>query len=113
MFTYLVWRLWDGISGFVQHWYADGFKAVAGTAVEFFYRLDKIFAVKVNLKLLFTPLYQDRSFIGYVLGFLFRSFRVLIGGVIYIFLGFVSACAYIAWGAIPVFLLYKAITGII
>ncbi len=113
MFTYLTRKLWDGIFGFVRHLYVDGFRVVAGITIEFLSALDGTFAVKINLRFLFTPLYQDRSFIGYVLGFLFRTFRVLIGGAVYLVIALFAAGAYVAWAAVPIFLVYKIITSAI
>lgn len=110
MLGYFARKFWERISTFVSDWYIGGFKAVVNRAVEFLSVLDQTFAVKINLKMLFTPLYKDASAIGYLLGFFFRFFRVLIGGTIYVLIGLAAAAVYAAWAALPVFLLFQIAT---
>ena len=47
---------------------------------------DQSFAVAITLRHFFEPLYKDYSIVGRVLGIVFRSARVVIGGVCYLFL---------------------------
>ncbi len=111
MVTYLLQRFGDGVYGFARHWYADGFREAANITLGLLSSLDRIFAVKINISLLFTPLYQDRSFIGYVLGFLFRFFRVILGGAVYFAIAIAAAGVYAVWAAVPAFLLYKIVVN--
>ncbi len=71
--------------------------------------LDKIFALKITWRFLFKPLYQDHSIIGYVLGFVFRSLRLMIGGIIYLFVIIIAAAMFIIWAAIPLYIIFKII----
>ena len=73
-------------------------------------RLDRLFAVKINLRLLFHPLYRDYSIVGRILGPFFRFIRVGIGSLIYAVIGFVAVSLYILWAALPLFIVYKILS---
>lgn len=75
--------------------------------------LDGTFAVILTVRHLFEPLYQDRTFIGYILGFIFRVLRVALGLLIYLIVVAVALVLYISWSLVPVFSLYKVFEGII
>ena len=96
----------------MRHWYRDGFRQIASRTFEVLASLDQVFALKVNFRLFFTPLYQDRSIIGYILGFFFRFSRVLVGGILYLIILVVGAGVYLIWAALPVFILYKIIVNL-
>jgi len=74
-----------------------------------FERLDRRLAWKVTFKNLFQPLYKDYTIIGHILGFVFRSIRLLVASIIYIFLFFVALIVYFVWVAVPVILFLSAI----
>ncbi len=96
----------------MRHWYRDGFRQIASRTFEVLASLDQVFALKVNFRLFFTPLYQDRSIIGYILGFFFRFSRVLVGGILYLIILTAGAGVYLIWAALPVFILYKIIVNL-
>ena len=52
---------------------------------------DQSFAVAITLRHFFEPLYKDYSVIGRIFGIVFRTFRVVIGGVLYLFIALVFA----------------------
>ena len=74
-----------------------------------FEHLDRKLAWKVTLKNLFQPLYKDYTPVGYVLGFIFRSIRVIIASFIYVILFFVAVFVYFIWVATPIILFLSAI----
>lgn len=76
-----------------------------------FEELDKGFALKINFRNLFKPLYQDRNIIGYVLGFLFRGTRILLALAAYFTIFSITASLYVLWLLLPIFFAYKAIQG--
>lgn len=92
---------------FFRHWYLDGFWRAGGWTLSVLERLDRIFAVRINFNNLFKPLYQDYSLIGYLWGFLFRSARVLVGGIIYLAIALAAAGLYLIWAAAPVYIIFK------
>lgn len=77
--------------------------------LELFEELDKAFALKINTRNLFKPLYRDKSIIGYIMGFILRSFRIFIASILYLFIFSASVVLYAMWLAIPIYLIYKVL----
>ncbi|MEK7149469.1 MAG: hypothetical protein AAB757_00615 [Patescibacteria group bacterium] len=97
------------ISNFIRHWYFTSFQIYAGFIVSLLEKFDKFFAFKITRRNLFKPLYQDSSIIGYVLGFFFRFWRLVFGGVFYAVFLALALAAFVGWSAIPIFIFYKII----
>lgn len=97
---YIVHRAVFRVADFIRHWYVDASKYIFHSFVDTLERSDERFAVKVTLRHFFEPLYGDYSFVGRILGIIFRAFRIIIGfiahGIITIF--FLSV--YIIWIAV-------------
>ncbi len=72
-----------------------------------FERFDRVIALKVTARFLFQPLYGDYSVIGYVFGFIFRSIRLAFGIVTYAFVATIYLVIYLAWVAVPPYLLFR------
>ena len=94
--------------GFLYDWYVGAFKVLTHTVLNVFERLDRTLALRVTFRYMFRPLYQDRSVIGYVLGFFFRLIRTVLGSLLYLALFIVFLMAYIVWAATPIILIYFA-----
>jgi hypothetical protein len=84
LFSYLFSRLAFRFGSFFRHWYVGGSRRYAHAALNFFELMDRGFALKITLRHLFKPMYGDYSAVGYALGFIFRSIRLVIGLVVYI-----------------------------
>lgn len=110
---YLIQRFLYHIGIFFHHWYVDGSRVIGNQFMTTLTAVDQSFAVKITLRHFFEPLYKDYSIIGRILGIIFRTGRVLIGGIAYLLIAIVFAVAYIIWLAIPAGLLWYAVTGII
>ncbi len=110
-FSYLFHWFVDGIIEFFNRWYVKSLFNMAEYMFNLFEELDKGFALKINFRNLFKPLYQDRNIIGYTLGFLFRGTRILIALVAYFIVFSITAMLYLLWLGIPIFFIYKAIKG--
>lgn len=110
---YIFSSLVDRIVDFFNHWYAGGFKVWSHAVISFMESLDRRLAFKTTLKYIFHPLYQDRSFIGYALGFVFRTARLFIGAIVYGAAIAVSAGLYLLWAAAPLYAIFKVISGFI
>lgn len=86
----------------VKFWYPG--------ALEFFIRLwknlilflEEDLAVGLMVKLLFTPLFHDSSFIGRILSFLFRASRILIGAFALALASLFILLISLYWFALPV-----------
>jgi len=105
--SYMAWRFVYRIIMFFEHWYIGGFVFIYGIAENIIRYFEGVFAIAITARNFFKPLFQDRDFLGYILGFIFRSFRILIGGSIYLVVIVTIFAVYIAWAFIPVYLVFK------
>lgn len=95
------------IREFFRHWYWNSFFIAGNWLVKLLQRLDRFFALRITVKYLFQPLYQDYSLIGYAWGFVFRSLRILAGSLVYAGLFAVFSALYLVWLAAPIFIIYR------
>jgi hypothetical protein len=109
--VYVVRRFFFRIYNFFHHWYFDGSLAIGRRFMATMTRADQTLAVAITLRHFFEPLYKDYSIVGRIMGIIFRTLRILVGAVCYLFLAAVFAALYLAWLAIPVTILYYAITN--
>jgi len=109
-FTYLVKRFFCRIAGFLRHWYVDGTKKYLTFVIDKFEELDRFFAWKITFFHLFSPLYKDYSFLGYVLGFILRLSRLIVALIIYLVLSIVAFLLYVVWALFPPSLLYNIVS---
>lgn len=105
--SYLLNRFIYRITEFLRHWYIKSFFIYSHFVVSQLEKLDKFLAFKITLRNLFKPLYQDYSFLGYVLGFIFRVARLILGGIIYAVVFVLAIIIYIVWLAVPVYVIYQ------
>ena len=59
--------------------------------------LDKTFAITLNLRYFFAPLYKDYSIMGRILGIIFRTIRIIIGTIIYFFISILFLGIVLFW----------------
>jgi hypothetical protein len=109
--SYILNRFFFRVYYFLYHWYIRGFRKFFNWVLNYLEKLDYKFALRINLKNIFQPLYQDYSFFGYILGFIMRSFRILIA--IFIYGLFIIFCSFlfILWALVPVFLIYQIVVN--
>ena len=98
---YLIHRFFYRFFDFFHHWYVDGSRVIAHRFVSTLEDIDQTLAVKVTLRYFFQPLYKDYSVIGRILGLIFRTGRILIGGAIYLVLALMFLAFYLLWVAVP------------
>lgn len=109
VFIYLINRLFFRIRMLFKHWYKDGSKKFFHTLIGFLEYLDRFFAIEITFKHIFEPLYQDKSFIGYIMGFLLRIMRIISALIVYSMVVSVFVVLYLIWLAIPLFIVFKII----
>lgn len=112
VFSYLGKQFILRFAEFLEHWYVGSFRWAGGRFIEILRDWDKFFALRITVRNWHEPLYQDRTFIGYVLGPIFRTGRILVGLVVYLLLAFFVALLYVIWLIIPPFIIYKIFTGL-
>lgn len=108
---YILERYFFRVYYFLYHWYARGFRKASNWTIGYLEKLDYKFALQINLRNIFQPLYQDYSFVGHIMGFILRSLRILIALVIYAMVIIFGAILFLAWAAIPVFAIYQIISN--
>ena len=104
---YLTTRFVYRLQEFLEHWYVGGFRIISHWAVSFLESLDKTLALQVTLRYIFEPLYQDRTILGYILGFIFRSGRVVLASIIYVLVIVVFLAVYLGWMLFLPYVLYR------
>ncbi|MEK7634321.1 MAG: hypothetical protein AAB396_00330 [Patescibacteria group bacterium] len=107
LITYLLNRFIFRIKEFIRHWYIKSFFVYSQFIVSILEKLDRYFALKITWRHIFEPLYQDRTILGYLLGFIFRFWRLAIGGLFYSLIILAAAGLYLVWLLIPFFIIYK------
>ena len=103
--VYLARRFFYHFLDFFHHWYVDGSRVIGRRFMATLTAADQSLAVAITMRHFFEPLYKDYSVIGRILGIVFRSVRVAIGGVFYLILAFAFALVYLVWLSIPAFIL--------
>ncbi len=104
--TYLVGRFIYRIFDFFHHWYADASKVFFHKFISFLESLDQTIAMRVTLRYFFQPLFKDYTFIGRILGVVFRTGRILIGLAVYAFVFVIFLAIYVLWLSAPVIMLF-------
>lgn len=109
VFVYLFNRFIYRIKEFFRHWYIKSFFVYSHFVVSQLEKLDRFLAFKITLRCLFKPLYQDYSFLGHILGFIFRVARLIFGGIVYAIVFALAVALYVIWLATPIYIVYKII----
>ena len=107
--VYIFKNIFSQTAEFFTHWYIGGYRAISRRLIDFLEELDRTIDFRITIHYFGTPLFQDRTIVGYALGFIFRSFRLLLGGLFYLVVIVIGIFIYIAWAAIPIFIVYKII----
>ncbi|MFA4999266.1 MAG: hypothetical protein WC519_00870 [Parcubacteria group bacterium] len=108
-FRYVALQIIAWTADFFRHWYVDSFQAFVKIFMRLLTYLDRVFALRVSARNLFKPMYQDRSFIGYSFGFIFRAIRIVLALILYAALGAIFTVAYAIWAIVPAYLIIKAV----
>ena len=111
--AYIAVRFLERFLAFLNHWYRGGTRFFWTRTTDVLIGLDGTFAVFLTVRHLFEPLYQDNTFIGYILGFIFRVLRTALGLLTYLVVIIVAFTLYVSWILLPIFSLYKIFEGLI
>lgn len=107
---YLIQGLAMNLLVFIKRWYLDSWYRIFGAGRYLVRRLERSLAIRIHIRFFFVPLYQERNIYGYVLGFLFRSLKIVGGGALYVCIGALVLLVYVAWALLP-FLLIRYAMG--
>jgi hypothetical protein len=109
---YCIIRAKRSLLGFLRVWYWGGFVFFNTFFREMMRRIDTVFALKITIRNFFVPLYNDRTILGYILGVVLRSARIIVSVPIYVCVWVISVGCALVWMGIPLFLVYKVIVSI-
>lgn len=99
--SYLVQLALARIAGFFAHWYGDGSRRLHVSYRAASSQLENVVASRTMLHLLFRPLYGDYSFVGRIIGPIFRLGRLVMGVVAHAAIFLIFITAWFIWIAIP------------
>jgi len=105
----IFFTIYEALRNFVWRWYVKGSLDFWDEIISFFARLDRFLGVGVNVRLLFKPLFSDYSFMGKLIGPIFRLIRVCAGGLVYAAICVFAVAVWLVWCAIPIFLVVRSI----
>lgn len=100
-FIYLGERFLYRIVEFLRHWYVKSGKIYSNFVLNKLTQIDEVLALRITWNHLLEPLFKDYSIIGRILGFIFRTIRLIVAGIIYIFIFAIAIFAYFLWLLIP------------
>jgi hypothetical protein len=107
--AYLVKRFAHRAFEFLKDWYIESFRFVGNKTNSILRLFDRVLALVVTLRHFGEPLYQDRTVIGYILGFIFRSIRIAIALVVYTVVILIVCILYLIWLLIPIYIVYMVV----
>ena len=102
--AYILKRGLFRIREFLHHYYIDGTRFLFYRFTNLLEKLDLSIAFTITWKNFFVPLYRDYTIVGRVMGIIFRSIRLLVGGLIYLFLGVLFLLIVLGWLLVPIIL---------
>jgi len=105
---YLISTGFNRFKLFLKHWYWDSFVIFWDFLLKTLSRFDRIFAIKITARHWLQPLYQDRTIVGYFLGFIFRTLRIGLATAIYLLIFSLTMSLYLIWALTPPFLIIRA-----
>lgn len=111
VFVFIFERVFYRLTEFLRHWYVKSLKIYSNFIIDRLNQMDRFFAWRITLKNFFKPLYGDYSIIGYAMGFVFRSLRLVIATIFYGFVFFIAVVLYLIWLVLPVYALWRVFTG--
>ncbi len=85
----------------IEFWYPEGIAFFIRTWKNLMLFLEEDLAVGLMMRLLFTPLFHDSSYVGRILSFLFRLIRIFIGLVAFSLASLALAIIAVYWFALP------------
>ncbi len=106
VFPYILARTWYRVRLFISDWYIGSFRIISRKTIDLLESVDRTWAIWITFKNIFQPLYQDRTFTGRILGFIFRSIRIVIALVLYLLIIAIAIIIYVAIFIAPIYILY-------
>ena len=93
------------IKNFFKFWYIEVSNSFWEKSFFILKDFESEIAVMATLYNLFSPLYQDYSIMGRIIGPIFRIFRIIFGLALYVILIVLISICYLIWMVLPPFVL--------
>lgn len=106
--VYLVHRFFFRLYDFFHHWYVHGTKFFMRRYLLALNSIELTFAVRLTFRHLADPLFGDYSAAGRIIGPIFRLFRAALGVFLYAIFTIIFALLYLAWVALPLYIIFNA-----
>lgn len=106
--VYLIYAPTQSILLFFRHWFINGPRTIFHQALSFIHFLDNFFALYITIRYLFTPLYQDYSLVGYILGPLVRLCLLFSSLITYGLVLGITLFITFFWLSIPILILINS-----
>ncbi len=106
---YIINRIVIWIADFMDRWYINGFRFLILVFINRLARYDRVLALRVNIKNIFKPMYQDRSVTGYIFALIFRPVRIVMALIFYTAFSLLFIMIYAVWALIPLYLIIQTI----
>jgi len=94
-------RFVKGIKHFFYFWYIKSSEGFWKEEILFIKQIERDIGIIINIKLIFKPIYGDYSYMGRVVGPIFRFGRVIVGIAIITVSAVFITCAYLIWIILP------------
>ncbi len=94
-------KIMGGIISFFSFWYVRSSKAFWNKEILFIKGIERDIGVLINLKLVFQPIFGDYSYMGRVIGPIFRLGRVFVGLFIVLVSIIIVLVIYLIWILLP------------
>lgn len=94
-------KFMKGINQFFWFWYVQSSKDFWNREINFMKGIERDIGVMINLKLIFQPIFGDYSYMGRIIGPIFRLGRVSVGAAIICVSIFVVILIYLIWIILP------------
>src|SRR5574337_951280 len=91
----------------LKFWYPESLTVFMRTWKNLISVIEEDLAVTLMIKLLWIPMFHDTTFLGRIMSFLFRVFRIFLGFFAYLSATIALICFALIWFLSPLFLLFS------
>lgn len=111
MFLYYFFQRIIALSlNFLNTYYLGGFHFFFNLYDNLVYKVEKRLGFFIHLRYLTTPLWSIYSFAGYLISIPIRIIKIIISGIILIFVSVLFCLLYVIWAVLPFYLILKTIS---
>ena len=110
---FIIRELADSSFGFFYDWYIKAPKAYWEKTKGSFKSWERQWALVITIKNWLTPLYQDYTPVGYIMGVIVRTGRIFLGIVFYIFFFAIALFLIFLWLILPFYMVWMVFASLV